>query len=618
MCGIIGYIGNKDAVSILLEGLKRLEYRGYDSAGIATIEDGHISIRRIKGKISQLEKVIEEKPICGRIGLGHTRWATHGQPSEENAHPHRDCTGNIVIVHNGIIENYLQIKERLKRKGHHFKSETDTEILAHLIEEYYAKSQKDALEKATKKALREVKGSYALGIISSKEPDKIIAARSGSPLIVGLKDDSCFVASDVPAIIRHTKDIIYLEDGEIATLTRTGIKLYTRDGKIVEGEKLKKRVKKIPWDINMAEKEGYPHFMLKEIYEQPRAIEDTIRGRISPDGANIHLEEMGLRKSELKRISRIIITACGTSWHAGLIGEYIIEDLARIPVEVENAAEFRYRNPIIAKDTLVIAISQSGETADTLGAIREVHQKKGKVISICNVVGSSVTRESDSVIYTHAGPEIGVASTKAFTTQIVVLFLLAIYLGRIKENLGAREAQKLIEELRILPEKTKEMLRQEDEVIKIANKFYKHRNAIYLGRGKGYPVALEGALKLKEVSYIHAEGYPAAEMKHGPIALIDKNMPVVVLALKGRRYDKILANIEEVKARGGIVIALASKGDKKIKEKVDEVIYVPETTISLSPILAVIPLQLLAYHIAIKRGCNPDQPRHLAKSVTVE
>ena len=619
MCGIIGYIGEEDAVEILLDGLKRLEYRGYDSAGIAVIKNGRISIRRIKGKISLLEKAVKKRPIYGKIGLGHTRWATHGRPSEENAHPHRDCTGNIVIVHNGIIENYLSLKEKLKKRGHKFKSETDTEIIAHLIEEYYqARRSCDDLEKAVRKALKEIEGSYALGIMSSREPDKIIAVRNGSPLIVGLKEGSYFIASDVPAILRHTKDIIYLEDGELAVLAKEGVKLHRQDGQSIEGNRLKYRIKRISWDVNMAEKEGYRHFMLKEIHEQPRAIEDTMRGRIAPDEASVHLEEMGLDEQELKKIDRIIITACGTSWHAGLVGEYLIEDLARIPVEVENSAEFRYRNPIINKNTLVIAISQSGETADTLGAMREVHKKKGKVVSICNVVGSSVVRESDAVIYTHAGPEIGVASTKAFTTQLTVLYLLAIYMGKIKGILSSASVKEMIADLRKLPEQTKEILNQEKEVIKIADKFYKHKNAIYLGRGKGYPVALEGALKLKEVSYIHAEGYPAAEMKHGPIALIDKNMPVIVIALKGRRYDKILANIEEVKARGGIVIVLASKGDKKIKEKVDEVIYVPETTIPLSPILAVIPLQLLAYYIAVKRKCNPDQPRHLAKSVTVE
>ncbi|OIN95795.1 glutamine--fructose-6-phosphate aminotransferase [Candidatus Desantisbacteria bacterium CG1_02_38_46] len=619
MCGIIGYIGNEDAAEILLDGLKRLEYRGYDSAGIATIDGEHISIKRIKGNIALLEKVLEEKPIYGKIGLGHTRWATHGQPSEENAHPHRDCTGTIVIVHNGIIENYLLLKEKLKKRGHRFKSETDTEIIAHLIEEYYHSGvvhrSCDDLEKAVRRALKKIEGSYALGIMSSREPDKLIATRNGSPLIIGLKDGNYFIASDVPAILRHTKDIIYLEDGELAILARTGVRLYGQNGKLI---RLERRIKRISWDVNMAEKEGYPHFMLKEIHEQPRAIEDTILGRISPDGADIHLEEMALNKNKLKKINRIIITACGTSWHAGLIGEYLIEEIARIPVEVENAAEFRYRNPIITDDTLAIAISQSGETADTLGAIREVHQKKGRVISICNVVGSSVVRESDAVIYTHAGPEIGVASTKAFTTQLTVLYILAVYFGKIKGTLNAEQAKKMIADLRRLPQKTEEMLKQEKEVIKIANKFYRHRNAIYLGRGKGYPVALEGALKLKEVSYIHAEGYPAAEMKHGPIALIDKNMPVIVLALKGSRYDKILANIEEVKARGGVVIALATMGDRKIKEKVDEVLYVPETSIPLSPILAVIPLQLLAYYIAVKRKCNPDQPRHLAKSVTVE
>jgi len=622
MCGIIGYIGNRDIIPILIEGLKRLEYRGYDSAGIAVLEKGRISLRRAEGKIALLEKLIKQKPVSGSAGLGHTRWATHGRPSEENAHPHRDCTGTIVIVHNGIVENYLELKENLKKKGHRFRSETDTEIIAHLIEEQYCSGaafrRTNSLEQAVRRALKEIRGSYALGIISSKEPGRIIAARSGSPLIIGLGKGENFIASDVPAILAHTRRIIYLNDGEFAVLTREGVDITKADGRKIIGKELDGRITAVAWKAGAAEKEGYRHFMLKEIHEQPRAIEDTIRGRISPDKAEVHLEELDLSTQKIKSIDRIIITACGTSWHAGLIGEYMLEDLVRIPVEVENAAEFRYRNPIIEKNTLVIAISQSGETADTLGAIREVREKNGTVVSICNVVGSTISRESDAVIYTHAGPEIGVASTKAFTTQLTVLYLLAIYMGKIRGFIRDAQARELIAELLKVPGIVKRMLGEEGKIIKLAEKFRKKTNFLYLGRGEGFPVALEGALKLKEISYIHAEGYPAAEMKHGPIALIDKNMPAVVLALKGRRYDKILSNIEEIKARGGEVIALASEGDKELKKKADEVLYVPRTCVQLSPVLAVIPLQLLAYYIAVKRGCNPDQPRHLAKSVTVE
>jgi len=620
MCGIIGYIGDRDAIPILIDGLKRLEYRGYDSAGIATINNGRIEIRRTSGKISTLEEILQKKPIQGNTGLGHTRWATHGKPSEENAHPHTDCTGKIVLVHNGIIENYLELKEKLKKKGHRFRSETDTEIIAHLIEEYYYRDTdtKTSLENAVKKALREVEGSYALGIISAGEPDKLIAARNGSPLIIGINGGEYFIASDVPAILAHTSRVIYLNDKELAVITRDGVKVLNPEGKEAGKDEISKRINKVSWNADMAEKEGFPHFMLKEIYEQPRAIEDTMRGRISPDEANVYLEEMNVSVDKLRNLKRIIITGCGTSWHAGLIGEYIIEDLVRIPVEVENAAEFRYRNPVIEKDTIVIAISQSGETADTLGAIREVHAKGRKVISICNVVGSSIARESNAVIYTHAGPEIGVASTKAFTTQLTILYLLAIYLGRIRKTISPAQARQLIADLRKIPETVRFMLKEGNKIQKLAARFYEKPNFLYLGRGEGYPVALEGALKLKEVSYIHAEGYPAAEMKHGPIALIDKNMPVVVLALKGRRYEKIISNIEEIKARGGIVIALSTEGDREIKKKVDEVLYVPPANIWLSPIVAVIPLQLLAYYIAVKKGYNPDQPRHLAKSVTVE
>jgi len=625
MCGIVGYIGKKEVFPILLGGLKRLEYRGYDSAGVAVLDKGKIELRRCKGKIADLEKLLRSRPVVGTVGIGHTRWATHGRPSEENAHPHTDCRGRIVVVHNGIIENYSSLKEKLKKKGHKFKSETDTEVIAHLIENYFTLLEKNSqtgpgragnLEEAVRKALLEIEGSYAIGVISSDFPQKIIAARKNSPLIIGLGKQEYFIASDAPAILSHTRRVLYLEDDELAVLSRRGVKIKTLDNR-----EITRKPVRIQWDSLMAEKTGYPHFMLKEIYEQPFAVEETVRGRIVEDKGKIHLEKLGLKEKELRKIERIIIISCGTSWHAGLVGEYVIEEFSRLPVEVEYAAEFRYRNPILDDKTLVIAISQSGETADTLAALKEARLRGTKVISICNVVGSSIARASDGVIYTRAGPEIGVASTKAFTTQLSVLYLLAVFLGRIRKTISPGDARRLIGDLRLVPHKLRDLLHSLDKskrLQKIAGRYYKKNNFLYLGRGKGFAIALEGALKLKEVSYIHAEGYPAAEMKHGPIALIDENMPVVVLALQGRRYKKILANIEEVKSRKGIVIALATEGDKEIKKLVDETIYIPPTSEALSPILAVVPLQLLAYHIAVRRGCNVDQPRNLAKSVTVE
>jgi len=609
MCGIIGYIGEKKAQPILIAGLKNLEYRGYDSSGIATIYNDHLHIARSKGKIKQLEKKLSRHSLPGTIGLGHNRWATHGLPSEENAHPHVDCKKNLVVIHNGIIENYLPLKETLKREGHRFGSDTDTEVMVHLIEKYLNLG----LEGALRVALKRITGSYAIGLISRKEPGILLAARQGSPLIIGLGKGENFIASDIPAILHLTKKVIYLRDGEIASLTPSNVTVKDISGKI--------RVRKaseISWDSVSAEKGGYPHFMLKEIFEQPRAIEDTFAGRISPEKGRVYLSEIGMSTSELKKIERIVITSCGTSWHSALIGKFMLEEFARVPVEVDYAAEFRYRRPILNAKTLVIGISQSGETADTLGAMHEAKRQGAKVISICNVVGSSITRETEGVIYTHAGPEIGVASTKAFTSQLVVLYLLSLRLGELRKKLPLKKMRQYIFDLKRVPFLIKEILKRSPEIESLANIFYKKTNALYLGRGEGYAVALEGALKLKEVSYIHAEGYPAAEMKHGPIALIDKNMPVVVLALKGRRYDKILGNISEVKARSGVVIALASVGDKKIKEKVDYIFYIPRTNEMLSAILAVIPLQLLAYYTAIKRGCNVDQPRNLAKSVTVE
>ncbi len=611
MCGIFGYIGNKEALPFLMEGLKKLEYRGYDSAGVATIDKGRLFVTKCAGKIADLEKELNERPISGEVGIGHTRWATHGRPSDENSHPHTDCTGSLVVVHNGIIENYLQLRRQLSDEGHKFTSTTDTEVVAHLIEKHL--TPKMTLEDAVREALNEVEGSYALAVLSEKEPGKIVAARRGSPLIIGVQDGETFLSSDIPAILKYTSHVIYLNDFEVATVTEREIKVSN-----LKGQPVKKEITLISWDPESAEKVGYAHFMLKEIHEQPKAIRDTILNRVKVDEAYLHFDELNFTEEEARQINRIVFTACGTSWHAGLIGEYLIEQFVKIPAEVEYAAEFRYRHPIVDENTLVIAITQSGETADTLGAVWEAKAQGAKVISICNVVGSSIARESHGVIYTYAGPEIGVASTKAFTTQLTIIYLFALYLAKKRGTISLSEVRKMIADLVEIPGKIERLLLKEREVEEIAERFYKANNALFLGRGKGFPIALEGALKLKEISYIHAEGYPAAEMKHGPIALIDQNMPVIVLALAGRRYDKILGNVEEVKARGGMVIAVAVEGDQDIKEKADEIIFIPNTTESLTPILAVIPLQLLAYYIAVKRGCHVDQPRNLAKSVTVE
>ncbi len=609
MCGIFGYIGNKEAVSLLIEGLKKLEYRGYDSAGIVVLANKKLTVEKSLGKIADLENLIAGKKIKAHIGLGHTRWATHGRPSKENAHPHTDCSGNIAIVHNGIIENYEDLRAVLIAKGHIFKSQTDTEVLVHLIED----NIKKGVEKALRETLKKVKGSYAIGVMYKKEPHKIVVARKGSPLIIGLGKSENFIASDIPAIIKYTSRIITLHDGDIATVTKDKVEISN-----LSGAKVERKETLVSWDPISAEKGGYAHFMLKEIHEQPKAIIDTIRDSVDASKKHIIFKHLNLSDKDIKRIKRVVLTACGTSWHAALIGEYYIEHYADLPSEVEYAAEFRYRSPIIDKETLVIAITQSGETADTLGAIEEAKANGAKVVSICNVVSSSIARESDGVIYTVAGPEIGVASTKAFTTQIVALYLLSLYLGRKRGKIPTSKYLRRLASLFEIPHKIEAVLSLEEQIEKIAGRFCHCTNALYLGRGEGFPVALEGALKLKEISYIHAEGYPAAEMKHGPIALIDENMPVVVLALAGRRYDKILGNIEEVKARGGKVIALATEGDKLIKKKADAVIYLPKSKETLSAILAVIPLQLLAYYIAVKRGCHVDQPRNLAKSVTVE
>lgn len=614
MCGIVGYVGNKDVVPILIDGLKRLEYRGYDSAGIGVIENGRLELRRCVGKICNLENVLREKPTRGNIALGHTRWATHGRPSEENAHPHTDCQDRLVVVHNGIIENYLTLKKGLIKEGHKFKSETDTEVLAHLVEKYLAKSRgKKSILFALQRALKEVEGSYAVGVISVDDPEKIVCARKESPLVIGLGRKEYFIASDVPAILGYTRKVIYLDDGETAEVSTSGVEVYDKSGK-----KIKKKVFQISWDPVMAEKGGYKHFMLKEIHEQPRAIRDTFRGRMAPDKGEVYLEEIGLSKEEIRKIEKVYIVACGTSYHSALYGEFLFEELVRLPCEVDIGSEFRYRNPIINGNTLVLLISQSGETADTLAGLKEAKEKGGKTLAICNVLGSTATREADGVIYTRAGPEIGVASSKAFTAQLTALCLLAIYFGRVRGTLGKEKARNILMHLLRIPHQVEEVLENQEEIIACAQSYFKKIDFLFLGRHINYPIALEGALKLKEISYIHAEGYPAGEMKHGPIALIDENMPVLAIATNSKVYEKVMANIEEVKARDGIVIALATKNNKEIKKKVDHVFYLSETMEILSPIVNVVSLQLLAYHIAALRGCDVDQPRNLAKSVTVE
>jgi glutamine---fructose-6-phosphate transaminase (isomerizing) len=613
MCGIVGYTGNRTAVDVVINGLKRLEYRGYDSSGVALAGDD-LFIHKKSGKISVLEKSLEahgHESIRGyHTGIGHTRWATHGAPSDLNAHPHTDCHDEIAVVHNGIIENYRILKKMLIDKGHVIRSETDTEMIAHLIEYHYSKNH-DLLD-AVMKTLTELEGTYGLCIVSKSEPGRIIAARNGSPLILGAGDGEMLIASDASAIIEHTNKVIYLEDGEIADVTRDGFKTYDLDL-----NKIDKKIEDIDWDIASIEKAGFDHFMLKEIFEQPETIRNAFRGRAVKESGTIRLDGLRLTEDDLNAIQRVIFIACGTSWHAGLIGEYLIEEYARVPVEVEYASEFRYRRPILKKGDLVIVISQSGETADTLAALREAKSKGIKVLGITNVVGSTIARESDGGIYIHAGPEIGVASTKAFTSQVTVLIMLALMLAR-RKDMNSEEARVLIEHLHEIPDKVDEVLKLSDYIRQIAEIHKENKNFLYLGRGVNFPVALEGALKLKEISYIHAEGYPAAEMKHGPIALIDEKMPVVFIAPKDIIYDKIVSNMEEVKARGGRIIAIATKGDKAIKHYSDHVIFIPEIDKIFSPLLTVIPLQLLAYHIAVLRGCDVDQPRNLAKSVTVE
>jgi glutamine---fructose-6-phosphate transaminase (isomerizing) len=621
MCGIVGYIGSKKVVPVVVEGLRKLEYRGYDSAGIAVVtKEGKLEIRRAPGKLRNLEEVLQKSPIEGTYGIGHTRWATHGRPTEENAHPHRDCTGQIVVVHNGIIENYLELKEELQEKGHKFVTEPDTEIVAHLVEE----NMKDGrpLEEAVRKSLKELRGIYSLVFLSAKEPQKIVAARLGPPSVIGLGDGEYFVASDIPALLEHTRQIFFLADGDIAVLTPNGVRVMDHDGCPV-----KRPAQHVAWDPIMAEKGGYKHFMQKEIFEQPRAIRDTLLGRISQDTGKIFLGEMQISEQQFREFQQVRIVACGTSWHAGLAGKFMIERLARIPVEVDYGSEFRYRDPILDSKTLTVCISQSGETADTLAGQREAKLKGSPTLAICNVMGSMVTREAAGTILTHAGPEIGVASTKAFTSQLTALLLLAAHLGQIRGKLTAEASKSLLQEFTRIPHKIEMVLQAEESGIyeTLARQYFRNTDFLYLGRGIHYPIALEGALKLKEISYIHAEGYPAGEMKHGPNALIDENLPVVVLATHDEsdpdsvtRYEKSVSNIQEVKARDGIVISVVTSGDRLARDVSAHVIEVPPAPELLSPLLEIVPLQLLAYHIAVRRGCDVDQPRNLAKSVTVE
>jgi glutamine---fructose-6-phosphate transaminase (isomerizing) len=620
MCGIVGYVGNKQVVPVIIDGLRKLEYRGYDSAGIAVVDESHdLEIRRAEGKLRNLEEAIRLSPLDGTYGIGHTRWATHGRPTEENAHPHRDCTGRVVVVHNGIIENYLQLKDRLRKSDHRFVTETDTEVVAHLIEEYLKEG--DSFEKAVRRTVSDLRGIFALSIINADEPDTIIAVRQGPPVVIGLGDGEYFVASDIPPILQHTRDIFFLGDGEIAVLTRDAVRVIDFNGDGVEPVQ-----QRITWDPIMAEKGGFKHFMLKEIYEQPRAVRDTVQGRISLDTGRVFLDEMkNITESDFRHFNSIKIAACGTSWHAGLAGKYMIEQLARVSVDVDYASEFRYRDPVLDENTLLLVISQSGETADTIAALREAKENGAKVLAVCNVQGSMIMREADGAILTHAGPEIGVASTKAFTSQMIALYLFGLYLGQLRGALPEEQAKHHAQQLAELPVKIEHLLNDSDNVEELSKEFFRSTDFLYLGRGINFPVALEGALKLKEISYIHAEGYPAGEMKHGPNALIDERLPVVFINTREEgnraseiRYEKTHSNIVEVKAREGVVLSILTEGDSMSAQASDHIIEIPQASDLLSPILAVIPLQLLAYHIAVRRGCDVDQPRNLAKSVTVE
>ena len=612
MCGIVGYVGSRDAVDLIIQGLRRLEYRGYDSAGIAVVSGGALHRRRAPGKLKQLEDALRKAPLNGTYGVGHTRWATHGRPSEENAHPHQDCHGRIVVVHNGIIENYLELRSRLQAAGHCFATETDTEIVAHLVEAHYQGS----LEGAVRKAVAELRGMYALVLLHKDEPQTLVAARMGPPLVVGIGDGEHFLASDIQALLPHTRDFLFLDDGELAVVTPARARVLGRDG-----GPLTKAPQRIAWDPVQAEKGGYRHFMLKEIHEQPRAVRDTLLGRIGLEDGVVHLEELGDAAGGLREAERVVLVACGTSWHAALVGKFLLEEIARIPAEVDYGSEYRYRTPLVGAGTLVVAISQSGETADTLAAFREAKRRGALGLAICNVLGSLLTREAAGTLLTHAGPEIGVASTKAFTAQLVALMLLALHLGRLRGTLSREACRSLLLSFARVPHQMEQALQAEPQLEELARSLGHATDFLYLGRGVNYPIALEGALKLKEISYLHAEGYPAGEMKHGPIALIDETLPVVALAPKGRVYEKMLSNIQEVKARGGRVIAVVSAGDplaRTILGPRDSLLEIPECDELLSPLLTVVPLQLLAYHVAVRAGRDVDQPRNLAKSVTVE
>src|ERR1044072_7547722 len=619
MCGIVGYVGKKPVVPLIIDGLRKLEYRGYDSAGIAVVDaERRLHLRRAEGKLRNLEAALQEHPLSGNYGIGHTRWATHGRPTEENAHPHRDCTGRLVVVHNGIIENYLQLKDELRKKDHQFVTETDTEIVAHLIEEHLKDGAN--LETAVRKTVGQLRGIFALSILSADEPDTIISARQGPPVVIGLGEGEFFVASDIPAILEHTRDMFFLSDGEISVMTKDGVRVTDFDGKEVQPQK-----QHITWDPIQAEKGGFKHFMLKEIYEQPRAVRETVEGRISHDTGRVFLDEMNISEDDFKRFTSIKIAACGTSLHAGLAGKYMIEQLARVSVDVDYASEFRYRDPVLDDNTLLIVISQSGETADTIAALREVKERGAKVLSICNVQGSMITREADGTILTHAGPEIGVASTKAFTSQMIALYLFALYLGQLRGTLDREQSLAHVRQLAELPVKMEQLLNESGSIEEVAKEFFRVTDFLYLGRGINFPIAVEGALKLKEISYIHAEGYAAGEMKHGPNALIDERLPVMFINTRDAgdrsselRYEKTHSNIVEVKAREGIVISVLTDGDTMSSVVSYHVISVPNSSELLSPLLSIIPLQLLAYHIAVRRGCDVDQPRNLSKSVTVE
>ena len=610
MCGIIGYVGTRDVVPVLIGGLKKLEYRGYDSAGIAVINGDGVEVVRAEGKLSNLETKLESKPLTGSFGMGHTRWATHGKPNENNAHPHRDCTGNVVVIHNGIIENFLPLKQRLQKLGHEFKTETDTEVVAHLIEE----TMKDGTRfvEAVKKTLKQLEGHYALVMIDGSEPGTIVAAKHGPPLVVGLGENENIIASDVAPLLAYTRNIIYLEDGDYVVADQQKVDVF--DSK---DQPLDRAPKKILWDAVMAEKEGYRHYMLKEIHEQPRAVRDTFTGRMFEESGEIFFNDLQITPEEWAKIKRVHVVACGTSWHSGLVGKFLLEEAARIPIEVDYGSEYRYRNPIVDENTLVIGVTQSGETADTIAGMQEAKAKGARLISICNVIGSAATRMSDGVIYTNAGPEIGVASTKAFTTQLTAFYLLSLYIRGLRGE-DRDDLRYAMHELRVIPQKIEKLLKQEKHIEELAHKYSKAQDFLFLGRGVHYPIALEGALKLKEISYIHAEGYPAGEMKHGPIALIDENLPIVAVATHTPVYDKVVSNLQETKARDGKLIVICDEGDEEMKKFADDVIEIPWTIEPLQPILSVIPTQLLAYYIALRRGCDVDQPRNLAKSVTVE